>query len=71
VGDALYTFISCLLALAVSGLVAYAPKQPLSRRDEPEALPAASDLLWDQEAQRVGLNRNPDRHHEGERDGPL
>jgi H+/Cl- antiporter ClcA len=28
-GDALYTFVACLLALAVSGLAAYAFKQPL------------------------------------------
>lgn len=28
-GDALYTFVACLLALAVSGLAAYLTKQPL------------------------------------------
>ncbi len=28
-GDALYTFVACLLALAVSGLAAYAFRQPL------------------------------------------
>ena len=28
-GDALYTFVACLLALAVSGLAAYIFKQPL------------------------------------------
>jgi CBS domain-containing membrane protein len=28
-GDALYTFVACLLALAVSGLAAYVFKQPL------------------------------------------
>ena len=28
-GEAVYTFFACLLALGLSGLVAYAPKQPL------------------------------------------
>jgi CBS domain-containing membrane protein len=28
-GDALYTFVACVLALGVSGLAAYLTKQPL------------------------------------------
>src|SRR5215212_7779538 len=70
-GEALYTFISCLLALAVSGLVAYAAKQPLSRRDRPEAFPAASDLLWDHELEYVSLEDHEDGHHDGQTDRPL
>jgi anaerobic selenocysteine-containing dehydrogenase len=71
VGEALYTFISCLLALAVSGLVAYAAKQPLSRRDEPEDLPAARDLLRDHELEYVSLEDHEDGHHDGQTDRPL